>query len=117
MVDPVCHRAVAPDPLLSLKHGGSTYFFCSTRCLSKFRVWPQCYTAAAPALGRRAGPPRFPGQPPERVFSCDVNTPGATQDPVCGMMVGPDSPHRLRSHGTLFRFCSARCLKLFEVQS
>ena len=30
-------------------------------------------------------------------------------DPVCGMTVGPDSPHRVQHAGRFFAFCSAGC--------
>ncbi|MCA1572224.1 MAG: heavy metal translocating P-type ATPase, partial [Chloroflexi bacterium] len=36
-------------------------------------------------------------------------------DPVCGMNVGPKSPHRLVHEGTEYRFCSARCLERFRA--
>ena len=34
-------------------------------------------------------------------------------DPVCGMQVKPDSPHRLLHEGNEFRFCCAGCLARF----
>ncbi|HEY3352069.1 MAG TPA: heavy metal translocating P-type ATPase, partial [Polyangia bacterium] len=38
------------------------------------------------------------------------------RDPVCGMDVGPDSPHRLPHAGTEYRFCSASCLARFRAE-
>ena len=38
----------------------------------------------------------------------------ALQDPVCGMTVGADSPHRLSMGETEFAFCSAGCLEKFR---
>src|SRR4029453_5243763 len=35
-------------------------------------------------------------------------------DPVCGMSVRPDSPHRTAHAGAEVRFCSARCLERFR---
>ncbi len=35
-------------------------------------------------------------------------------DPVCGMTVRPDSPHRLHHGGREILFCSARCLERFR---
>jgi len=35
-------------------------------------------------------------------------------DPVCGMSVGPASPHRLSHAGREIGFCSARCLERFR---
>jgi P-type Cu+ transporter len=36
-------------------------------------------------------------------------------DPVCGMTVSPDSPHRLEHGGRTFRFCAAGCRSKFEA--
>jgi len=36
-------------------------------------------------------------------------------DPVCGMRVRPDGPHRLEHAGMLFRFCSPKCLAKFQA--
>ena len=35
-------------------------------------------------------------------------------DPVCGMTVAADSPHRLELHGRMYFFCSAGCLARFR---
>ena len=37
-------------------------------------------------------------------------------DPVCGMTVPPDSPHRLVHQGQEFAFCSPHCLLKFQQQ-
>jgi P-type Cu+ transporter len=39
---------------------------------------------------------------------------GSLKDPVCGMTVGPDSPHRGVHAGTSYLFCSAHCLSEFR---
>ncbi|MDO8292826.1 MAG: heavy metal translocating P-type ATPase [Gallionella sp.] len=36
-------------------------------------------------------------------------------DPVCGMTVKPDSPHRCEYSGAEYRFCSAKCLAKFQA--
>lgn len=41
------------------------------------------------------------------------SAPGPHRDPVCGMSVGDDSPHRHDHEGETFRFCSARCREKF----
>ncbi len=38
-----------------------------------------------------------------------------TVDPVCGMMVAPDSPRRFDFEGTTYLFCSDHCLKKFSA--
>ena len=37
-------------------------------------------------------------------------------DPVCGMTVKPESPHRHEHDGVEFRFCSAKCLAKFVAE-
>ena len=37
------------------------------------------------------------------------------KDPVCGMTVKPDSPHRYTYHDTEYHFCSAKCVAKFEA--
>jgi Cu+-exporting ATPase len=37
-----------------------------------------------------------------------------TVDPVCGMTVAPDTPHRFSLDGVEYRFCSVRCLTRFQ---
>lgn len=36
-------------------------------------------------------------------------------DPVCGMTVKPDSPHRCEYRSVEYRFCSAKCLAKFQA--
>ena len=38
------------------------------------------------------------------------------RDPVCGMAVQPDSPHRLVHQGQEFVFCSPHCRLKFQQQ-
>ena len=37
------------------------------------------------------------------------------KDPVCGMTVKPESPHRCAYHDVEYRFCSAKCLAKFQA--
>ncbi len=41
---------------------------------------------------------------------------GQDRDPVCGMAVAPDSPHRAEHAGQTYRFCSANCLSKFLAE-
>jgi Cu+-exporting ATPase len=38
----------------------------------------------------------------------------ASIDPVCGMTVGPESPHRAEHEGRDYLFCSAHCIEMFR---
>jgi P-type Cu+ transporter len=40
----------------------------------------------------------------------------ALRDPVCGMLVQPDSPYQAAYKGQNYAFCSSRCLELFQNQ-
>lgn len=37
------------------------------------------------------------------------------RDPVCGMQVQDDAPHRYELDGKIYRFCSASCLDKFKA--
>jgi Cu+-exporting ATPase len=41
--------------------------------------------------------------------------PAALKDPVCGMTVKPDSPHRFEYEGTIYLFCCGGCLSKFRT--
>ena len=43
-------------------------------------------------------------------------SPGEFIDPVCGMAVRPDGPHRHAHSGVEYRFCNSRCLAKFEAE-
>jgi P-type Cu+ transporter len=60
-----------------------------------------------------SGPAEAPGageQSPKEVSEA----PGRVQDPVCGMLVQPDSPYRTAHEGKDFVFCSDHCLEVFQ---
>jgi len=46
----------------------------------------------------------------------DVEGIGTLRDPVCGMAVAVDSPHRLVHDDITHQFCSARCLEKFRAE-
>jgi Cu+-exporting ATPase len=89
--DPVCGMWVPPDSFLRAVYQDREYFFCSNRCLTEFNKNPQYFAGKVARI--------------EKV-----------EDPVCGMLVQPDSPHRLAYNGRDFVFCSPRCLELFQSQ-
>ncbi|MEO8052052.1 MAG: heavy metal translocating P-type ATPase [Acidobacteriota bacterium] len=105
-VDPVCGMSVAPESAAgSLEHAGQTYYFCSQRCLEKFKADPSKYIKPAQAASdqeQRAsadgstgvpGPPT--GAPPasRTEYVCPMhpeivrNEPGSC--PICGMALEP----------------------------
>ncbi len=88
--DPVCGMTVKPDSPHRVEHAGHDWRFCSAHCAMKFAADPARY-------GGSATPP-----PDQR-------------DPVCGMTVKPDSPHRVEHAGRSWRFCCARCADRFAA--
>ena len=86
-LDAVCGMVVGRDAPHRVEHDGKTYLFCSDGCAETFRASPESYLEPSPAAGE--------------------------VDPVCGMSVAPDSPHRLEHGGTTYRFCCAGCAERF----
>jgi len=86
--DPVCGMAVRrTNARWTTEHDGRTYFFCSERCLTRFREGPEKFLApeptAAPSSAAETGAP----------FTCPMHPdvvraePGAC--PICGMALEP----------------------------
>ena len=86
--DPVCGMKVAANPEMSAVHEERTYFFCSLRCVDKFKADPRRYlhsvqlADAAPAPGT--------------IYTCPMH-PEIRQDhpgacPKCGMTLEPEMP-------------------------
>ena len=88
--DPVCGMTVKPDSPHRVEHAGRDWLFCSAHCATKFAADPARYDGSA----ERAAEDR---------------------DPVCGMTVKPDSPHRVEHAGRTWRFCCARCAEKFTA--
>ncbi len=88
--DPVCGMIAKPDSPHRHVHEGNPYFFCSGRCLEKFRAEPGRYlghgepaTARAPvARGARYTCPMHPEVVRDSPGSC----------PICGMSLEPLAP-------------------------
>ena len=88
--DPVCGMMVDPATAKHRAvHEGRGYFFCSNRCLEKFRADPLAFLR-----GGREQP--GPAQSPGVVFTCPMHPqirqmgPGAC--PICGMALEPETP-------------------------
>ena len=51
-IDPICGMTVEPATAAGrFDHDGETYYFCSTRCLDRFRAAPNQYVKKAPIVG------------------------------------------------------------------
>ena len=95
VIDPVCGMTV--DPNAGKPHAdyqGQTYHFCCNGCRTKFLADPQKY------LAKRAPEPKAAGE----------------IDPVCGMMVDPQTAqHRADYSGHTYFFCAAGCKTKFTA--
>ncbi len=93
--DPVCGMTVTTASEHHLEHDGLPFYFCSTKCKSKFEASPESYTAkdgsAAPAA------PMAPVAGDQGViYTCPMH-PQIRQDhpgdcPICGMALEPVMP-------------------------
>jgi heavy metal translocating P-type ATPase len=84
--DPVCGMKVAANPDKSVEHAGHTYFFCSTRCIEKFRGNPAQYLAGRPRAVIAA-------KAPDAIYTCpmhpQIRQAGPGHCPICGMALEP----------------------------
>ena len=116
-IDPICGMTVEPATAAGrFDHDGETYYFCSTRCLDRFRAAPNQYVktaslvgAAVPTAGRRPLPMMqpMPVQDPSA---------GGERDPVCGMTVQPATAAGSHTHEQkTYYFCCLGCLDKFRA--
>jgi YHS domain-containing protein/uncharacterized membrane protein YraQ (UPF0718 family) len=111
--DPVCGMSVDPATAAEeVEYFGTTQYFCSAGCRSKFEKDPARYTA----------------QPAEPAFAGHLShspviaaTPGGQMekqsaiDPVCGMSVDPaHAEYRSFQKGNTYYFCSGGCKETFD---
>lgn len=110
--DPVCGMTVGPDSPHKGVHAGTSYLFCSARCLSEFRKDPGKYTGTSPAEGEHdkneavpdashaTAPPKGEEKSGEQKggggYTCpmhpEVRQPGPGSCPKCGMALEPVAP-------------------------
>jgi Cu+-exporting ATPase len=91
VLDPVCGMRIAPDEAVgSHVHEGTTYYFCSAKCLEDFRANPMRFTqpSAMPATTVSASARRENAE-----YTCPMHPeivrelPGSC--PICGMALEP----------------------------
>ncbi len=83
--DPVCGMKVTADPTKSVSHDGTTYYFCSTRCMEKFSADPRRYA-------EKEEPPEAEAAP-GAIYTCpmhpEIRQVGPGNCPKCGMALEP----------------------------
>ena len=98
-VDPVCGMTVAPeDAAGSTTHQGQTFWFCSQRCLQRFRANPREFLEHPPTVTSGCCNPR--NETPAlqgATYTCpmhpEVITDRPTSCPKCGMGLEPTVPN------------------------
>jgi P-type Cu+ transporter len=90
--DPVCGMKVAADPQKEIAYEGTTYHFCSAKCMDKFRTSPQSYTS--PATQEQEPTPA--AAPEGTIYTCpmhpEIRRPAPGNCPICGMTLEPVIP-------------------------
>ncbi len=86
--DPVCGMTVTPASPHQCEFDRATYFFCSAKCLGKFRLEPARYLSphSVPAPVAEAGTEYTCPMHPE------IRQPGPGNCPKCGMALEPVLP-------------------------
>ncbi len=98
VVDPVCGMQVDPARSAgSFEYKGATYYFCSVRCLEKFKNDPESFLARAAAQpAEPKGSPPLPVAERPSLYTCpmhpEIRQDGLGSCPKCGMALEPVAP-------------------------
>ncbi|MDX1251537.1 MAG: heavy metal translocating P-type ATPase [Gammaproteobacteria bacterium] len=109
VTDPVCGMVVDEKKAAgSSVYQGTTYYFCSTRCLHQFEANPAAY--ARPGSGAETeshmhAMPAAATAKPSREMA---------KDPICGMVVEKATALKTERGGRSYYFCSPACQRTFE---
>ena len=136
-VDPVCGMTVDPAKAAgSSTYDGTTYYFCSAGCKTRFDANPAQYLKPAsvvdPVCGMTVDPAKAAGSSTydgTTYYFCstgcktkfDANPaqyikPASVVDPVCGMTVDPAKAAGSSTYdGTTYYFCSTGCKTKFDA--
>jgi Cu+-exporting ATPase len=92
----------------SSAYANTTYYFCSSACLSKFQADPAKYT------GKSAGPVSAHAAHSGAVGAKSGAQQNLAKDPICGMLVNKATALSSERGGRSYYFCSAGCQRTFE---
>jgi YHS domain-containing protein/uncharacterized membrane protein YraQ (UPF0718 family) len=119
--DPVCGMSVDPATATEkVDYMGSTYYFCSAGCRSKFDKDPTRYATHATQveqleLAGHMGHSNVTAAMPTGEMNQEMERSQSASDPVCGMSVDPDqAEYRSFQKGETYYFCSAGCKETFD---
>jgi Cu+-exporting ATPase len=93
-IDPVCGMEVdIAAPTASISHEGTTYLFCSTHCLEKFKSNPEKFTGASVSEPEISVPLTSETGRTANIFTCpmhpEIQQEGPGPCPKCGMALEP----------------------------
>lgn len=108
-IDPICGMTVDPAKAAGrYDHKGTTYYFCGTSCLERFRADPERALSKKPLNVITMPAPRKP-------LPMMVQAATGEIDPVCGMTVQPaTAAGSYEYRGKTYYFCATRCLERFR---
>lgn len=90
--DPVCHMSVDPNTAEHHnQHEGKTWYFCSSRCQSRFNENPEQYIDKQQQQQQQQEEPIVPGA----IYTCpmhpEIRQQGPGDCPICGMALEPET--------------------------
>jgi YHS domain-containing protein len=90
--DPVCGMKAAANPDKCVAHAGTTYYFCSQKCVEKFRANPQQYLAPKTEPQKKSEPDNNSASK-HAMYTCpmhpEIQQQGPGTCPLCGMALEP----------------------------
>ena len=97
VLDPVCGMKVEPSTAVHrAQHGGTDYYFCSSRCHDKFVADPTHYAPTVAAVPVASAPSPTPVAAAGTIYTCpmhpQIRQPGPGTCPICGMALEPEMP-------------------------
>lgn len=114
LLDPVCGMTVTANPDKAIEYGGSTYYFCSARCLDKFRTDPDAYMHKSASTTLEKHDASAIGDHAHGQNSA-VAAEKPYTDPVCGMKTAAGPDKAIERAGTTYHFCSPHCMAAFRA--
>lgn len=94
--DPVCGMTVTDQSAHQAQHAGKAFFFCSAKCLAKFRAEPDTYSQSSPPAADAAKDSAAEAGEGAALYTCPMHPeireehPGDC--PKCGMALEPVVP-------------------------
>jgi len=93
VTDPVCGMSTdSAESFITCDSGGKTFYFCSERCLEKFKSDPDRYVSTHSGISDSPSPETSTST----IYTCpmhpEVRREGPGDCPKCGMALEPDTP-------------------------